>query len=167
MTDGLLRIPTARGTESDVLHGVHVADPYRWLEDTDDTRVGDWVEAQNRRSRLALDARPERPVWSERLTPLMHLPVVQGVQVRGDCLVLLERIAGAQQARLVVRALRDPAAVPIVLADPSASSIDAAVAVDWFFASNDGGLVAYGVSEGGTENSILPRGANERRRAAR
>src|SRR5690606_32405675 len=49
----------------------------------------------------------------------------------------------------------DPAREPVVLADPAAATDDAAAAVDWVFASSDGALVAYGVSEGGTENSVL------------
>jgi prolyl oligopeptidase len=32
---------------------------------------------------------------------------------------------------------------------------DAAVAIDWYHPSHDGSLVAYGLSEGGTENSVL------------
>ena len=133
MTPGPLRVPTARGTEIDVLHGVLVPDPYRWLEDSDGPGVAEWVDAQNRRTREVLDGQPERTVWSDRLTALMRLPVVQGAQVRGDRLVLLERGADAQQARLVARIMSDPEAAPDVLADPASESDDAAIAVDWFF----------------------------------
>ena len=42
-----------------------------------------------------------------------------------------------------------------MLADPAAGAVDAASAVDWFDASPQGQLVAFGVSEGGTENSVL------------
>jgi prolyl oligopeptidase len=132
-----------------------VADPYRWLEDGDDPDVQAWVAEQNRRTREALDARPDRGVWHERLVALMVLPVVLGAQVRGDVLVTLERPAGAQQGILVARSAVDAGATPVVLADPAAGTDDAAAAVDWFWTSPDGSLVAYGVSEGGTENSVL------------
>jgi prolyl oligopeptidase len=85
----------------------------------------------------------------------MELPVVLGAQVRGDTLVTLERAAGAQQAALVARSATDRGRAPVVLAEPGRVSDDAAVAVDWFHVSPDGSLVAYGVSEGGTENSVL------------
>ncbi len=139
----------------DTLHGVDVPDPYRWLEHGDDPEVQQWVAEQNSLTRSALDAIPARGTWHERLVALMGLPLVQGVAVRGDRLFLLEREAGAQQARLVVRSVADPAAGVTVLADPASGTADAASAVDWFHPSPDGELVAFGVSEGGTENSVL------------
>ena len=139
----------------DTLHGVDVPDPYRWLERGDDPDVQRWVDEQNSLTRSALDAIPERDAWHERLVALMGLPVVQGVALRGDRMFLLEREAGAQQARLVLRSLADPAGGVTVLADPAAETADSASAVDWFHPSGDGSLVAYGVSEGGTENSVL------------
>jgi prolyl oligopeptidase len=146
---------TRREAVVDTLHGVPVSDPYRWLEAGDDPEVQHWVAEQNRHTRAALDALPERGAWHERLVALMSLPLVQAVQVRGDRLIMLEREAGAQQSRLVVRSLTDPAGGAIVLADPAAGAADAASAVDWFYASPRGELVAFGVSEGGTENSLL------------
>ena len=146
---------TRREAVVDTLHGVPVPDPYRWLETGDDPEVQQWVAEQNRHTRTALDALPDRGAWHERLVALMSLPLVQAVQVRGDRLILLEREAGAQQSRLVVRSLADPAAGAVVLADPAAGAADAASAVDWFYAAPAGDLVAFGVSEGGTENSVL------------
>jgi prolyl oligopeptidase len=139
----------------DVLHGVEVADPYRWLEDGTSAEVADWVAAQNARTRGALDGRPDRAAWRTRLLPLAELPVVLGAQVRGAVLVTLERAGGAPQAALVARPADDPDASPVVLADPAAGAADAAAAVDWFSVSPDGTLVAVGVSEGGTEDSVL------------
>ncbi len=138
-----------------MLHGTDVPDPYRWLEDGDDPEVRTWVDAQNRRTREVLDALPSREIWHRRLRALMSLPVVQSVQARGDVLVLLERAEGAQQAGLVVRSVSDPGADAHTLVDPAEAVDDAAVAVDWFETSDDGALVAFGVSEGGTENSEL------------
>ncbi len=146
---------TPREAVVDVLHGVEVADPYRWLEDGSSPEVADWVAAQNARTRAALDARADRAAWHARLLPLAELPVVLGAQVRGQVLVTLERAAGAPQAALVARPADDPAATPVVLADPAAGAADAAAAVDWFAVSPDGALVAVGVSEGGTEDSVL------------
>lgn len=146
---------TRRESLVDIIHGVEVADPYRWLEAGDDPEVEEWVTEQNRRTRRVLDGLAPRADWHRRLLELTGLPVVQAVQVRGDRLFLLEREAGAEQARLVVRLLADPAAGATVLVDPAAGTADAAIAIDWFFASPDGSLAAVGVSEGGTENSVL------------
>ncbi|MGH9134620.1 MAG: prolyl oligopeptidase family serine peptidase [Ilumatobacteraceae bacterium] len=147
--------PSRRDAVVDTLHGVDVADPYRWLEDGESAEVQQWVTEQNRHTREILDCRPDRSAWHERLIALMELPVVLAAEVRGDVVVTMERGPAEQQASLVVRSAVAPVAAPVVLVDPAAGAADAAVAVDWFFTSPDGSLVAYGVSEGGTEDSVL------------
>ncbi len=146
---------TRRGDEADVLHGVEVPDPYRWLEDGSSPDVAEWVAAHNTRTRQALDARPTWSRWHERLSALMALPTVLDVSVVGDRLFLVQRAAGADQYALVVTSAADPSAGVRTLLDPATLAADAAVAIDWFHPSHDGGLVAYGLSEGGTENSVL------------
>ena len=150
--------PTRREVVADTLHGVTVADPYRWLEDGDDPEVQQWVADQNRYTRQALDARPDRDAWHERLVALMGLPVVMSAVVRGDRVFTAERLAGADQYVLALRSLDAIASQdssPAVLFDPALGAADAAVAIDWFEPSPDGTMVALGVSEGGTENSTL------------
>ncbi len=146
---------TRRGDEADVYHGVEVPDPYRWLEDGSSPEVAEWVAAHNTRTRQALDARPTWSRWHERLSALMALPTVLDVSVAGDRLFLVQRAAGADQYALVVASATDADADVRTLLDPATLAADAAVAIDWFHPSHDGGLVAYGLSEGGTENSVL------------
>ncbi|MGI9051672.1 MAG: prolyl oligopeptidase family serine peptidase [Ilumatobacteraceae bacterium] len=145
---------TRRQDVVDVLHGVEVPDPYRWLEDGDDPEVAAWVEAQNGHTRSLLDT-PAHGWWQRRLTDLLQLPVALAVQVRGDVLLALERPAGAEQFVLTRRSSIHAAQPPVVLVDPAAGITDSASAIDWFEASADGRLVAVGTSEGGTEESVL------------
>ena len=77
------------------------------------------------------------------------------LQVAGDYLFLLERAAGADQYSLVVRSATDPTAPTRTLLDPAQLATDGAVAIDWYHPTADGSHVAYGLSEGGTENSTL------------
>lgn len=146
---------TRRGEEHDVYHGVVVPDPYRWLEDGESSATGEWVELHNRRTREALAARPARSRWHGRLSALAALPTTGELAVAGDRLFLMERAPGADQYALTVRSALDPAVPARVLVDPAQLAADGAVAVDWFQPSTDGGLIAYGISEGGTENSVL------------
>ncbi len=118
-------------------------------------RSAEWVAAQNAHTRAALDARPDRSWWHERIVALMQLPVVLAAQVRGEHLFCLERPAGAEQFLLTRRSAVDASVPPVVLLDPAAGVADAANAIDWFEASADGALVAVGTSEGGTEDSVL------------
>ncbi|MBI5089241.1 MAG: S9 family peptidase [Actinobacteria bacterium] len=147
--------PTRREDVVDVVHGVELTDPYRWLEAGDDPDVAAWVELQNRYSRQALDARPDRGRWHERLSALVALPTVLSCKVRGDLLFVLERDRGADQFALVLRSAADPEASSRLLLDPATWASDAAMAIDWFQPSDDGAMVAIGLSEGGTEDSVL------------
>ena len=131
-----------RGSDVDVLHGVEVHDPFRWLEDGASAEVAEWAFAHNLRTREALDAQPARARWHERLSALMGLPTVLALKVAGDRLFTLERPSGADQHVLAVRSSTDPTMPVEVLLDPAAMADDAAVAIDWFQPSADGSLVA-------------------------
>jgi prolyl oligopeptidase len=145
---------TRRGDDCDVLHGVEVPDPYRWLEDGEAVEVGQWVAEHNRRTLEAL-TRPARGRWHERLSALSALPTIMSLAVAGEHLFVLERPAGADQYVLAVRSALVADEPSRVLVDPATLAADGAVAIDWFQPSPDGRLVAYGISEGGTENSLV------------
>jgi prolyl oligopeptidase len=147
--------PTRRDAVVDILHGHEVADPYRWLEDGDAPEVRAWVEAQNTRTREVLDTRPDRRSWLEQLVVLLGLPVSTSVRLAGPNVFSLERGGGQKQFTLVVRPTDDPRAAPRLLVDPAALSDDATAAIDWYHPSTSGRRVAYGVSEGGDERSVL------------
>ena len=146
---------TRRGADVEVLHGVSVADPYRWLEDGESEEVAAWVAAHNERTRQALDARPIWSQWHERLFALTALPTVASASVRGEKLFVLGRAAGADQFSLVVQSSVDRDEPSRTLLDPAERAADGAVAIDWYEPSPDGSLVAIGLSEGGTEESTL------------
>ncbi|HWC10450.1 MAG TPA: prolyl oligopeptidase family serine peptidase [Acidimicrobiales bacterium] len=139
----------------EVLQGTEVRDPYRWLEDGDSEETAAWTAAQNARTRAVLDALPVRPLLHRRLEALMRVGTVGAPAVAADRVFTLEREGDQDQAVLVVRSAVDPEEPPNVLVDPHRLAADHAVAVDWFSPSPDGRLVAYGVSEAGTERGTL------------
>jgi len=138
-----------------VLHGTPVADPYRWLEDGDDAGTLAWTAAQNERTRAVLDALPFRRLLHERLLELLRVGTVAAPAVAADRVFTLDREGDQDQAVLVVRSVDDPDAAPRLLIDPQRLAADHAAAVDWFSPSPDGRLVAYGISEAGTERGTL------------
>ena len=154
MTSVLSVPPTRREAVVDVYHGIPVADPYRWLEDGDSAEVAAWVAAQNAVTATTLDTANRRR-WHERLVALMELPVFEMAQLRSGHLFCFERLSGAEQLVLTRRSANDRAQPPVILLDPGALSADAATAIDWYFATADGAMIAVGVSEGGTEKSVL------------
>jgi prolyl oligopeptidase len=132
---------------------VAVPDAYRWLEETDSAEVAAWTAAQGRFARLALDALPGRDAIRERLAALFSIGTVSPPTVRGGRYFYQRREGTQEQPVLYVR--NGSAGVDRVLLDPAALSPDATSALDWHYPSPDGRLVAYGISEGGSEKSTL------------
>ncbi len=114
-----------------------------------------WTRAQNDRTRVVLDALPARPGLHERLLTLLKVGTVGAPEVAGDRVFTLDREGDQEQAVLVVRSATDVGEPPRLLIDPQRLADDHAAALDWFSPSPDGRLVAYGVSEAGTERGTL------------
>ena len=144
--------PPAGGRGGDVLHGSEVADPYRWLEAGDGPEPA-WVAAQNERTRQALDALPIVGRGTSASSRLLAAPIrAVAWPARG---VLAGAGRGCPAVLLVVRSATDPSSPARPLVDPAGLATDATTAIDWYHPSPDGGLVAYGMSEGGDERSVL------------
>jgi prolyl oligopeptidase len=144
---------TPAGDTVDVLHGERIPDPYRWLEDGDsaDTRL--WTERQNALTEAYLSARPSREVIRRRLDTLLSIGVL-GVPLPARGRYFYQRRDGRQnQPVLYVREGVDGADRALV--DPNALSPGGTVALDWYYPSDDGSLLAYGLSEDGSEQSVL------------
>src|SRR6202161_3613808 len=56
----------------DDYHGTKVADPYRWLEDTNSAETTAWVEAENKVTAAYFAQIPQRAKLHERLTELFN-----------------------------------------------------------------------------------------------
>jgi prolyl oligopeptidase len=96
---------------------------------------------------------PQRSAIRARLDELLSTGQVGTPQVRGVRAFYQRRDARADQPILVVRDTPDGA--ERTLLDPNALSARGIVALDWWYPSRDGTLLAYGTSEGGTELSTL------------
>ncbi|MBD0330550.1 MAG: S9 family peptidase [Thermoleophilia bacterium] len=137
----------------ETLHGVEVADPYRWLEDTESDEVRRWTADQNAATEAALAAVPFRGAIRGRLDELLRVGLLEVPRVAAGRAFFLRREADRDQSALYVR--EPGSSEDRALVDPEASAGGHLVTVDWFFPSADGGLVAYGLSRGGDELSTL------------
>ena len=143
------------------LHGVDVSDPYRWLEDSDAPEVQSWTDAQNAATRRALDRVPGRAALEQRLWQLYEIgsvgvPVSRAVApgpAAARRYFYTRRDGKQNQPVLYVRDGAGGADKPLV--DVNADRADGTRALDWWFPSDDGALVAYGVSDDGSEESVL------------
>ncbi len=142
---------TQRGDVVDDQFGVAVADPYRWLEQeaASDTRVADWVAAQNWVTDAYLATLPGREVFRERLTELYGADFVSAPFKRGNLYFYIRQAGLVNQPSLMVRNGVD--GLERVLIDPNTWSEDGATALAEWSPSQDGALVAYAVQDGGTD----------------
>ncbi|HEV8248353.1 MAG TPA: prolyl oligopeptidase family serine peptidase [Gaiellaceae bacterium] len=135
----------------ELLHGVEVADPYRWLEETDAPDVRRWTDEQNAATRATLDAVPFRDRIRARLDKLLQVGLLEVPVVAAGAAFYLRRDPDQDQSVLYVREAGSTDDRPLV----NTNAEDALVTIDWFHPSQDGRLVAYGLSRGGDELSTL------------
>jgi prolyl oligopeptidase len=138
-----------RVSQVDDYHGVKVTDPYRWLEDLDSLQTRAWVEAQNQVTSAFLAAIPEREPLRERLRELWDYRRY-GVPVRHGDRYFFTRNDGLQDQDVLYR-VDTPDGEPRLLLDPNTLSPDGTVALTGWSVSEDGRLLAYGLSSGGSD----------------
>ncbi len=129
--------------------GTRVVDPYRWMEDRAAPRFVDWLRGQDAHARGVLSAIPGRAELRRRIEAgSAGGASVRQVQRAGSRIFYLKRVAADGVMRLYVRDALD---LPErVLIDPAPGT-----SIDYHRPSPDGRRVAYGVSSGGSENSVL------------
>ncbi len=139
----------ARGTQADVYHGTSIADPYRWLEDTDSPQTKAWVEAENRLSDSFLATIPERAAIKNKLTKIWNYARYSAPFKEGGRYFFFQNTGLQNQSVLYVQDGRN--ATPRVLLDPNLLSSDGTVALSDQAASDDGHYLAYSISTSGSD----------------
>jgi len=153
--------PTEVQPVKEVLHGVEIVDPYRWLEGSAgletpdaalDARVAAWTDAQNAYGRSVLDRLPGRKELEARIRALGSGGFQGNVRRRGERL-FYERVEVSQQQPVLLVA--KGGGKPRVLLDPVAFDPSGLTTLDWYEPSPDGRLVACGLFKAGDENATL------------
>jgi prolyl oligopeptidase len=143
--------PPATRTDNvkEVLHGVEITDPYRWLEDQTSPETRAWIDAQNAYSRPILDRIPGRKRLRKRLAELMNVDRTEVPRARGGRYFFTRRRAGQDQPVLYMREGLN--GLDQALVDPAPLSPDHTASVNFLDISEDGKLVAYGIRRGGED----------------
>jgi prolyl oligopeptidase len=145
-----LTYPTAPTADQvDDFHGESIADPYRPLEDTDAPATRAWIEAQNALTARVLDGAAARPAIRRRLAELWDHPRAGAPWRRGDRWFQL-RNTGLQDQDVLWTA-DAPGAEGTILLDPNTLSDDGTTALSAVEVSDSGELVAYAVSDAGSD----------------
>ena len=147
--------PVARvAPVTDDYFGTRITDPYRWMESEPQPEFNHYLHAENDHARAVLARIPGRDALARDIDSVTGLiPSVNNVIPAGGRVFFLKRDVGGQIARLTVR---DAQGHDRVLVDPARFNAGGAHAeIDQFAPSDDGSLVTYGISIGGSENSTL------------
>src|SRR6476661_4575759 len=148
--DRPLSYPTTRKIDqTDDYHGVKVSDPYRWLENPDSEETQAWVEAQNAVTFAYLNAIPAREKIKQRLTQLWDYEKY-GIPFKEGDRYFYYKNDGLQNQSVLYR-LTFLDGEPKVLIDPNTLSEDGTVALGGVAISEDGKLMAYGLSTSGSD----------------
>ncbi len=137
----------------DVLHGVTVQDPYRWLEDAELPESTRWIDAQAGYARGYLDGLPVRSTIRARMEEILSSGSIS-TPIEAGGRYFYSRRAGDQD-QPVVYMREGPDGEDVALLDPNGMSNDGTTTVDWYVPSKDGRMLAYGKSTEGTETSTM------------
>jgi prolyl oligopeptidase len=139
----------SRSNQVDEYHGTIVADPYRVLEDPDTEETKAWIEGQNEVTFTYLNEIPAREDIKQRLTKLWDYEKYGTPFKEGDNYFYFKNDGLQNQSVLYTLPTLDKQ--PRVLLDPNKLSEDGTVALSGIAISENGQLLAYGLSSSGSD----------------
>lgn len=145
--------PKARKADQvDTFHGVAVADPYRWMEDTKSDEMRTWIDEQNRLTDSYLATIPQRESIKNRLTEIWNYERLSAPSKVTDNFYIYSKNDGLQNQSVLYKtsSINDPGTV---FFDPNKLSTDGTAALGGSSFTNDGKLWAYSVSIAGSDRS--------------
>ncbi|MEV7011300.1 prolyl oligopeptidase family serine peptidase [Streptosporangium sp. NPDC051022] len=144
--------PASRDNLVEELHGVPVADPYRWLESSDDPATKEWLTAQEELFSTELGALAGRDGFRARIAELLRSGSVGAPVWRGERQLFMRRTPEQEHAVLYTV---DPDGTERALLDPMRLDSTGLTTLDSWQPDKEGRLLAYQISVGGDEESSL------------
>jgi prolyl oligopeptidase len=140
---------TEKIDHKDIYFGVEVEDPYRWLEDDLSDKTKAWVAAQNEVTQDYLSQIPFRNAIKSRLETLWNYEKYSAPYIEGDYIYWYKN-DGLQNQSVLYRKKGEDGKEEVFL-DPNKFSTDGTTSLAGISFSKDGSLVAYQLSEGGSD----------------
>lgn len=128
--------------------GTQVKDPYRWLEDDRSAETGVWVSAQNEITFNYLDQIPFRNKIKNRMEAIWNYERISAPSKEGKFSYFYKN-NGLQNQSVLYR--RDETGKEEIFLDPNTFSKDGSTSLSDVSFSKDGSIVAYSISEGGSD----------------
>jgi len=139
---------TAKKEVVDTYFNNQIADPYRWLEDDRSAETAAWVTAQNNVTFAYLDQIPYRDQLKKQLTEKWNYEKIGAPFVEGDFTYYYKN-DGLQNQSVLYR--KDKSGKEEIFLDPNTFSKDGTTSLADVSFTEDGSLVAYAISEGGSD----------------
>jgi prolyl oligopeptidase len=136
---------------TDTYFDTEVKDPYRWLEDDRSPETEAWVKAQNTVTSDYLSNIPYREELKKRLSKLWNYEKVGAPFIEGDYTYFYKN-NGLQNQYVIYRYKNDadPSTAEVFL-DPNTFKEDGTISLGGTSFSKNGKLLAYAISEGGSD----------------
>jgi len=132
---------------TEILHGVAVTDPYRWLEDRNSLCTCEWIEQQTRYARAYLDNVPGRERIRKRIREFLAVESYDSLQKAGNRYFFRKRLPDEEQPSIYMR--EGATGEDQLLVDPTAWGTGKHTAVKPLRVSPDGRLLLYEIKQGG------------------
>lgn len=133
----------------DTYFGVKVDDPYRWLEDDKSKETEAWVKEQNTFTNTYLNKIPYRKQLKERLSELWNYEKIGAPRKEGNY-TYYSKNDGLQNQSVIYRN-KNGSHVEELFLDPNTFSKDGTTSLDALSFSKNGSILAYSISEGGSD----------------
>lgn len=133
---------------TDTYFDIKVEDPYRWLEDDTSPEVKEWITKQNELTYSYLEKIPQRKILKKRLEELWNYEKIGTPFNEGDYTYFYKN-DGLQNQYVLYRKKGEEQEE--VFIDPNQFSEDGTISLAGISFSEDGSLLAYSISEGGSD----------------
>jgi prolyl oligopeptidase len=146
--------PEARRLDlTEEIFGHQVSDPYRWMEDDSGAERAEWLTAQSGLFAAQRAGWPGRDRLAARVGELLDVGFAGTPVWRGERCFFTRRDPGQEHGVLYTQAV--PGGLAEVLIDPMAIDPSGLTTLDAWQPDKEGRLLAYQLSEGGDEESLL------------
>ena len=145
----ITRIDTVR----EIIHGVEIVDPYRWLEAQESPETRAWIETQNSYTHSMLDVLPYREALQKRFSELMRIDRFSFPLERKGLYFFMKRKSADEQWVLYLKDGMN--GLDTTLLDPHLLDSDHSKSIHLQDVSSDGTMLVYGIRYGGEDELKL------------
>ena len=140
---------------TDTYFGTSITDPYRWMEDSKAPEFQSWAKAQATYTEDVLKSLPGREKLLNRIAELDNAgTVINSLQSYGGRYFYLKTTPADKNRKLYMRDAKS--GKETLLVDPEKLTQGAVhYSIDYINPTYDGKRLAYGISPGGSENSVI------------